>query len=67
MAARHYFLESRHPEVTKNSYYVLSREGSQEKESAPGLKVFYIKLFYNIAVLNFYSKSLQSTYVGIHF
>ena len=24
------FLESRHPEVTKNSYYVLSREGSQK-------------------------------------
>ena len=28
--AHHTFLESRHPEVTKNSYYVLSREGSQK-------------------------------------
>ena len=34
----HYtFLESRHPEVTKNSYYVFSPEGSQEKVSAYGL------------------------------
>ena len=35
----HTFLESRHPEVTKNPYYVLSREWSQKKVSAHGLKV----------------------------
>ena len=33
----HTFLESRHPEVTKNPYYVLSPEGSQNKVSAHGL------------------------------
>ena len=35
--AHHTFLESRHPEVTKNPYYVLSPKGSQKKESAHGL------------------------------
>ena len=35
----HTFLESRHPEVTINPYYVLSREWSQKKVSAHGLKV----------------------------
>ena len=29
--AHHTFLESKHPEVTKNPYYVLSPEGSQKK------------------------------------
>ena len=29
--AHHIFLESRHPEVTKNSYYFLSPEGSQKR------------------------------------
>ena len=33
----HAFLESRHPEVSKNPYYVFSREWSQEKVSAHGL------------------------------
>ena len=33
----HTFLESRHPEVTKNPNYVLSREWSQKKLSAHGL------------------------------
>ena len=32
----HTFLESRHPEVTKNPYYVLSPKGSQKKVSAYG-------------------------------
>ena len=31
------FLENRHPEVTKNPYYVLSPKGSQKKVSAYGL------------------------------
>ena len=35
----HTFLESRHPEVTKNPYYVLSPEGSQKKVSAHELSV----------------------------
>ena len=35
--AHHTFLESRHPEVTKNPYYVLSPKGSQKKVSANGL------------------------------
>ena len=30
--AHHIFLESRHPEVTKNPCYVLSPEGSQKKK-----------------------------------
>ena len=33
----HTFLESRHPEVTKNPYYVLSPKWSQKKVSAHGL------------------------------
>ena len=33
------FLESRHPEVTKNPSYVLSPEWSQKKVSAPGLQL----------------------------
>ena len=32
-----YFLESRHPEVTKNPYYVLSPKGRQKKVKAQGL------------------------------
>ena len=35
--AHHTFLESRHPEATKNPYYVLSPERSQKKISAHGL------------------------------
>ena len=35
--AHHTFLESRHPEITKTPYYVLSPEGSQKKGSAHGL------------------------------
>ena len=35
--AHHTFLESRHPEVTKNPYYVFSPKGSQKKVSAHGL------------------------------
>ena len=31
--AHHTFLETRHPEVTKNSYYVLSPEWSQKMVS----------------------------------
>ena len=36
----HTFLERRHPEITKNPYYVLSPEWSQKKVSAQGLKAF---------------------------
>ena len=39
--AHHTFLESRHPEVTKNPYYVLSPEGSQKKISAHGLYLIW--------------------------
>ena len=43
------FLESRHPEVTKNPYYVLSPMSSQKKVSAHGLiavyRVAYIHYF----------------------
>ena len=35
--AHHTFLESRHPETTKNPYYVLFPEGSQKKVSTHGL------------------------------
>ena len=35
--AHHTFLESRHPDLTKNLYCALSREGSQETISAHGL------------------------------
>ena len=35
----HTFIESNHPEVTKNSYYVLFPEGRQKKVSAHGLYV----------------------------
>ena len=34
----HTFLESRHPEVTNNPYYVLSPEESQKKVLAHGLQ-----------------------------
>ena len=33
-SAYHTFLESRHPEATRKSYYVLSLEGSQKKISS---------------------------------
>ena len=33
-STHHTFLESRHPEVTENPYYVLSPEWSQKKVSA---------------------------------
>ena len=35
--ANYTFLKSKHLEVTKNPYYVLSPEGSQRKVSAHGL------------------------------
>ena len=35
--ANHTLQESRHPEVTKNQYYILSSEGRQKKLSARGL------------------------------
>ena len=45
----HIFLESRHLEVTKNPYYVLSPKGSQKKVSANGLipvcRAVYIHYF----------------------
>ena len=37
--AHHAFLESKHPEVTKNPYYVLFPEGGQKKVSGHGLHV----------------------------
>ena len=43
--AHHTFLESRQPELTKNSYNVLPTWGSQKKVSAHGLHLL-------IAVLN---------------
>ena len=49
--AHHTFLESRHPEVTKNPYYVLSPKGSQKKISANepilvcrGIYILYFKI-----------------------
>ena len=36
----HTFLKSKHPEVTKNPYYVLSFKGSQKKVWAHGIYVF---------------------------
>ena len=39
--ADHTFQESRHPEVTKNPYHVLSLKGSQKKISACGLIPVY--------------------------
>ena len=45
----HIFLESRHPEVTKNSYYVLYPKGRQKKVSAnrliPVCRCVYIHYF----------------------
>ena len=32
--AHHTFLERRHPEVTKEPYYVLSPEGSQQNDNS---------------------------------
>ena len=37
--AHHAFLESKHPEVTKNPYYVLFPEGGQKEVSGHGLHV----------------------------
>ena len=37
--AHHTFLQSRHPEVPKNLYYVLSAKGEPKKVSAHGLTV----------------------------
>ena len=42
-STHHTFLESRHPENTKNPYYVLSSEWSQKKVSAHGLQCLQIK------------------------
>ena len=41
----HTFLEIRHAEVTKNSYYLLSSKGGQKKVSAYGLALK--QLFYH--------------------
>ena len=35
--ANNFVLEIRHPEITKNPYYVLSPKGNQKKVSANGL------------------------------
>ena len=35
--ANHTFLESRHPDVTKNPYYASSPEGNQKKVLAHGM------------------------------
>ena len=42
--AHHISLESRRPEATKNSYYVLSTEGGQKKLSVHGLKYILFEL-----------------------
>ena len=39
-----YFLESRHPEVTKNSHYVLSSEESQKMVTTHRLKKDWLLL-----------------------
>ena len=46
----HTFLESRHPEVTKYPYYVLSSKGSQKKVLAHGLfiKDFFISVRHHL-------------------
>ena len=43
----HIFLESRHPDVTKNLYYVLSLKGSQKKgyQLLPVCRAVYIHYF----------------------
>ena len=41
--AYHTFLESRHHEVTKNSYYVLSPEGEPEKGISSCTRSDYLK------------------------
>ena len=49
------FLESRHPEVTKNPYYVLSPKGTRKKVSAHGL----IRLYRGVYIFTI-SKSIPS-------
>ena len=44
LTTHHTFLESRHPEVTKNPYYVLFPKGAKKKVSAHGL------IFYNYVI-----------------
>ena len=50
--AHHIFLESRHPEVTKNPYYVLSPKGSQKKVSAYGLIPVYRGVYIHYFKIN---------------
>ena len=42
--AHHTFLESRHPKVTKNPYYVLSPKGSQIIPVCRGVYIHYFKI-----------------------
>ena len=44
LTAHHTFLESRHSEVTKNPYFVLSPRGSQKKVSTHGITLENVKL-----------------------
>ena len=46
--AHYAFLECKYPEVTKNPYYVLFPDGSQEKVSANGLYVIIQSNWWNI-------------------
>ena len=58
----HTFLECRHPEVTKNPYYVLSPKGSQKKVSAH--RLYHINIVpefgYSIAMFKY-----QGTCAGL--
>ena len=48
----HIFLESRHLEVTKNPYRVLSPSGNQEKVSANGLIAVYRGVYIHYFKIN---------------
>ena len=59
--AHHTFLESRHPEVTKNLYYVLFPQGNQKKVSAHELFVLMENhKSIHLLHLNSFSKSCDS-------
>ena len=55
------FLESRHAEVTKNPYYVLSPKWGQIKVSAHGLLCLHTKIHFSLKLLARYKIAAATT------
>ena len=60
-STHHIFLESRHAEVTKNPYYVLSPKWGQIKVSAHGLLCLHTKIHFSLKLLARYKIAAATT------